>query len=88
VSVGQVSAYETIGLVRKSPMEAVLRMALTGRYERLPAWRAHQLGIVARSSTAERLRPAAQELAETIARNPPAYCGPPNAPCGARSSMA
>src|SRR5919197_1019402 len=28
VSLGQVSAYETIGLVRKSPMEPIVRMAL------------------------------------------------------------
>src|ERR671931_470559 len=35
VSVGQVSAYETIGLIRKSPAEAILRMALMGRYERI-----------------------------------------------------
>jgi enoyl-CoA hydratase/carnithine racemase len=73
VSVGQVSAYETIGLVRKSPMEAVLRMALTGRYERLPAWRAHQIGIVGEVvDPPGRLRSAAQDLGETIARNPPA----------------
>src|SRR6185437_7744061 len=32
VSIGQVTAYEAIALVRKSPMEAILRMALTGRY--------------------------------------------------------
>src|SRR5258706_608864 len=46
VSIGQVVAYEGIALARKSPMEAILRMALVGRYERLPAARAYQLGIV------------------------------------------
>src|SRR6059058_4730942 len=30
VSIGQVSAYETIALCRKSPMESILRMALVG----------------------------------------------------------
>src|SRR3954467_4919316 len=35
VSVGQVTAYEAIGLVRKMPVEAVMRMALVGRHERM-----------------------------------------------------
>src|SRR5205807_9049410 len=46
VSVGQVSAIETIGLARKSPMEAVTRMALMGRHERMSADRARELGIL------------------------------------------
>src|SRR5207248_1982315 len=40
VSVGQVSAFETIALARRSPMEAITRMALIGRYERSDAGRA------------------------------------------------
>ena len=44
VSVGQASVYETIALAKKSPMEAVLRMAFTGRHERLSARRAYELG--------------------------------------------
>ncbi len=40
VSVGQVSAYETIGLPRKMPAEPVMRMALVGRHERISAQRA------------------------------------------------
>jgi enoyl-CoA hydratase len=73
VSVGQVTAYEAITLVRKSPMEPILRMALAGRHERMTAARAHQLGILSEVVTPpERLRERAQELAETIARNSPA----------------
>jgi len=73
VSIGQVSAYETIGLARKSPMEAILRMALVGRYERIDAARAYQLGILSQVvDPPERLRDEAQALAETIARNSPA----------------
>jgi enoyl-CoA hydratase len=73
VSVGQVTAYEAITLARKSPMEAVLRMALTGRYERLTAPRAHELGLLSEViDPPERLPDAAQVLAETIARNSPA----------------
>ena len=40
VSVGQVVAIEAIGLLRKMPFEAVMRMALTGRFERMSAQRA------------------------------------------------
>ena len=40
VSVGQVSAYEVIGLARKIPFEAVMRMALLGRHERIDRRRA------------------------------------------------
>ena len=73
VSVGQVSAFETIALARKSPMEAIMRMALVGRYERIGADRARELGILSEVvPSADALRPRAQELAETIARNSPA----------------
>jgi enoyl-CoA hydratase/carnithine racemase len=71
VSVGQVSAYETIALVQKSPMEAVLRMAFTGAHERVTAARAHQLGICSQVVPDAALRQAAQQLGETIARHPP-----------------
>jgi enoyl-CoA hydratase/carnithine racemase len=73
VSIGQVSAYETIGLVRRSPMEPVTRMALIGSHERVTAERARQLWILSEVvDPPERLRDRAQELAETIARNSPA----------------
>jgi enoyl-CoA hydratase/carnithine racemase len=73
VSVGQVSAYETIGLVRKSPMEPIVRMALVGAHERLDAGRARQLGILSQVvDPPDGLFDASQELAERIARNSPA----------------
>ena len=73
VSVGQVSAYEVVGLARKMPVEAVLRMALVGRYERMTAKRAYELGMVSEVvDPPERLRQVAQELAEKIAQNSPA----------------
>ncbi|MDI2125351.1 enoyl-CoA hydratase/isomerase family protein [Yinghuangia seranimata] len=73
VSVGQVVAIEAIGLLRKMPFEAVMRMALTGRHERMGAQRAYELGMVSEVvDPPERLRDAAQELGETIARNSPA----------------
>jgi len=73
VSVGQVTAYEAIGLMRKVPAEAVMRMALVGRYERISAQRALELGMISQIvDPPERLREEAQELAEKIARNSPA----------------
>lgn len=72
VSIGQVSAYETIALVRKSPMESILRMALIGRHERISAERAYQLGICSQITNDDELREAAQALAELIAGNDPA----------------
>ncbi len=71
VSIGQVSAYETIGLARKSPMESIMRMALTGRHERITAARAYQLGICSQVvDPPSALRDAVQSLGETIALTP------------------
>jgi enoyl-CoA hydratase len=73
VSIGQVVSLEAIGLIRKMPVEAVMRMALVGRYERMSAERAYELGMISQIvDPPERLRDAAQELGETIARNSPA----------------
>ena len=73
VSVGQVVSIEAIGLMKKMPVEAVMRMAFTGRYERMPAQRAYELGMISEVvDPPERLRDAAQELAEKIAKNSPA----------------
>ncbi len=73
VSVGQVSASEVIALARKVPMEAVSRMALVGRHERLGARRAYELGLLSQVvDPPEQLRDEAQALAEKIARNSPA----------------
>jgi enoyl-CoA hydratase/carnithine racemase len=50
-----------------------MRMAFVGRHERMPAARAYELGMVSEIvDPPERLRDAAQELAEKIARNSPA----------------
>jgi enoyl-CoA hydratase len=73
VSIGQVVAIEAIGLIRKMPVEAVMRMALVGRYERIDAARAYELGMISQIvDPPENLREAAQELAEKIAKNSPA----------------
>jgi enoyl-CoA hydratase/carnithine racemase len=73
VSVGQATVYETIALVKKSPMEAVLRMALVGRHERITAQRAYQLGICSEVVPVDELRDTAQRLGELIAQHPPEH---------------
>ena len=73
VSIGQVAAYEDIALVRKSPAEPILRMALVGRHERITAQRAHQLGILSQVvDPPTSLEAEAQALADNVARNSPA----------------
>jgi enoyl-CoA hydratase len=73
VSIGQVVSLEAIGLIRKMPAEAVMRMAFLGRHERMPAARAYELGMISEIvDPPSRLREAAQELAEKVARNSPA----------------
>ncbi|HXY93926.1 MAG TPA: enoyl-CoA hydratase/isomerase family protein [Acidimicrobiia bacterium] len=73
VSVGQVVAVEAIALLRKMPFEAVMRMALVGRHERMSAQRAFELGMISQIvDPPEKLREAAQALGETIAKNSPA----------------
>jgi enoyl-CoA hydratase/carnithine racemase len=72
-SVGQVVAIEAIGLMKRIPVEAVMRMAFVGRHERLSAQRAYELGMISQVvDPPERLRDEAQGLAEKIARNSPA----------------
>lgn len=72
VSIGQVTAYEAIGLARKSPMETITRMALVGVHERIDAVRAYQLGILSQVvDPPEELEATATELAEKVASNSP-----------------
>jgi enoyl-CoA hydratase len=73
VSVGQVVSLEAIGLLRKMPFEAVMRMAMVGRHERMSAQRAYELGMVSQIvDPPGDLRAEAQALAEKIAKNSPA----------------
>jgi enoyl-CoA hydratase len=72
VSVGQVSAFEAIGLARRGPFGPVARMALTGAHERVSAEQAFRFGWVGEVVAPEALRPAAQALGERIAEGDPA----------------
>jgi enoyl-CoA hydratase len=67
VSVGQASAWESIGLTRRMPASVAARLVLAGRHERLPAARAHELGLVSRVVPADLLHDVAQEMGEAIA---------------------
>lgn len=72
VRVGLVSGLEPVTLLRRLPLEAVLRMSLLGGSERMTAQRAHQLGLVGDVVSPEELLPRALELAGKIAENSPA----------------
>jgi (E)-benzylidenesuccinyl-CoA hydratase len=72
VKVGLLSALEPVGLARRIPLEAVLRMSLLGGSERMTAAEAKQLGLVGELLPAAQLLPRARELAAKIAQHSPA----------------
>jgi enoyl-CoA hydratase/carnithine racemase len=71
VSVGQVSAFESIGLARRASFGAVARLAFTGAHERTTAEDALRLGWISELTDPAELEPTAQALAERIAENDP-----------------
>jgi enoyl-CoA hydratase/carnithine racemase len=72
VSVGQVSALESVGVARRAGLGAALLMGLAGRGYRMPARRAYELGLVdLLEPTADAARARAMELARAIAQNSP-----------------
>ena len=71
VSIGLVSARESVRLARVLPPGIAMRMALTGRHERLGAQRAYDLGLVSELVPADRLGERARELAGLVNRNAP-----------------
>ena len=71
VSAGLVAGLEPVCLSRKIPLEAVLRMALIGRAERMTAQRALQLGLVGEVVPQAQLMNRARQIAAAIAANSP-----------------
>jgi enoyl-CoA hydratase/carnithine racemase len=71
VKVGLISGLEPVGLARRMPLEAVLRLALLGGSERLTAAQALALGLVGEVVPRDRLMPRARELAAMIAAHSP-----------------
>lgn len=71
MSIGLVSARESVRLARALPLNIAMRMALTGRHERLSAQRAYDLGLVSELVPAEKLQQRAREIAGIVNRNAP-----------------
>lgn len=72
VSVGQVSALESIGVARRAGVGTALLMGLGGRDYRLPATRAHALGLVdLLEPTPAAARDRALALARSLGANSP-----------------
>ena len=71
VKVGLIAGIEFVGLARRIPLEAVLRMALLGGEERMTAQQALEIGLVGEVVPAEQLKDRARELAERISRHSP-----------------
>jgi E-phenylitaconyl-CoA hydratase len=72
VNVGMVGALENVGLAKRLPLGAALRMTLMGRHYRMPARRAYELGLVDELvDDPAALRPAAEEMAQLMLQNSP-----------------
>jgi E-phenylitaconyl-CoA hydratase len=71
VKVGLIAGLEPVGLARRMPLEAVLRMALVGGSERVDARRAYELGLVGEVLPASDLMRRARELAGKISEHSP-----------------
>ena len=71
VSIGLVSGREMVRLARVLPLNVAMRVALTGRHERLGAQRAYDLGLVSEVVPHDQLLERAREVAAIINRNAP-----------------
>lgn len=71
VSIGLVSGREVVRLARALPLNVAMRMALTGRHERLGAQRAYDLGMISEVVEHDRLMARAYEIAGLVNRNAP-----------------
>jgi enoyl-CoA hydratase/carnithine racemase len=73
VSVGQTVGYSAIALARTIPFGDAMRLAMTGRQERMSAARAREVGLVTEVvDPSENLRQVVQGIAAKIAKNSPA----------------
>ncbi|MGH0038441.1 MAG: enoyl-CoA hydratase/isomerase family protein [Myxococcota bacterium] len=72
VNVGMVGALENVGLARRLPLGAALRMTLMGRHYRMPARRAYELGLVDELvATPDEARTLAESMARQLLDNSP-----------------
>jgi enoyl-CoA hydratase/carnithine racemase len=71
VSIGMVSGREAVRLARVLPTNIAMRMAITGRHERMSAQRAYERGLVSELVDDDRLLERAREIAGIVNRNAP-----------------
>ena len=71
VSIGLVSGREMVRLARVLPTNVAMRVALTGRHERMSAQRAYELGLVSEVVPHDDLLTRAREVAALVNRNAP-----------------
>jgi enoyl-CoA hydratase/carnithine racemase len=71
VSIGLVSGREMVRLARVLPTGVAMRLALTGRHERVGAQRAYELGLISEVVEHDRLLERAREIAALVNRNAP-----------------
>jgi E-phenylitaconyl-CoA hydratase len=72
VNVGMVGALENVGLARRLPLGAALRMTLMGRHYRMSARRAYELGLVDElAETPSAALAKADEMAAALLQNSP-----------------
>ena len=71
VSIGLVSGREMVRLARVLPTGIAMRLALTGRHERMSAQRAYELGLISEVVVHDHLLERAKEVAALVNRNAP-----------------
>jgi enoyl-CoA hydratase/carnithine racemase len=71
VSIGLVSGREMVRLARVLPTGIAMRVALTGRHERMSAQRAYELGMISEVVEHDHLLERAKEVAALVNRNAP-----------------
>jgi enoyl-CoA hydratase/carnithine racemase len=71
VSIGLVSGREVVRLARVLPQGVALRMALTGRHERMSADRAYELGLISEVVPHDQLMERARAVVASVNRNAP-----------------
>jgi enoyl-CoA hydratase/carnithine racemase len=71
VSIGLVSGREMVRLARVLPTNIAMRVALTGKHERMSAQRAYELGMISEVVPHDQLLERAREIAGIVNRNAP-----------------
>ena len=89
VSIGLVSGREMVRLARVLPTNIAMRIALTGRHERMGAQRAYELGLVSEVVEHDRLLERATRSPPSSTATPAGRAGhPPGHPQGPRPAAA